>query len=292
MAYKPEIVFDLEPLPDMKLGVVNDLRRARLFVLDEPAWRHLRRIQLDPEMMALAYKMARFARPPFEVTAVAFHNAHENNEYPLGVVAWDEGQMALAMPSPHPRHKGRFFGWAPVEANWFDPTIRRVKMPGPGPFDPRPDEDRDRYASDDAWWPFELTRLFFLMLHQRNAIRLTDKPRFSSISSYGKRRTYLARTRVEIDLDRIRAPKRSDFDGPGRGPVRRHEYRGHFYHWNAPRSCTHDWQPLDDERKRWLCSKCSGTRTWKPAGWRGDATVGLASKDHYSVTHRGPETEN
>ena len=72
-------------------------------------------------------------------------------------------------------------------------------------------------------------------------------------------------------------------------PRRAHEVKGHYAvrvagRDGARRTCFHEWSEPDEEDRR-VCARCNALRYWRPTHMRGDASLGIVTKD-YSVSAR------
>lgn len=92
---------------------------------------------------------------------------------------------------------------------------------------------------------------------------------------------YLERRTVRLAVPRERALSDMRTRSDGR-PRRAHEVRGAMcYSRDTQRACAHDWQPVTHTRE--TCTRCGGRRWWRRPHMRGDARIGLVTKD-YRVT--------
>lgn len=120
-----------------------------------------------------------------------------------------------------------------------------------------------------------------LLLHQKKAIALTEKPAYRTMYR-GKSRPFMAHNVVTITLDspvQIRKAMSS-----GSGETRRaHEVPAHYAHRHGTRNCEHTWQKREDEENHWDCTKCGRFRYLRRHHMRGDASKGFVKKS-YNVT--------
>jgi hypothetical protein len=120
-----------------------------------------------------------------------------------------------------------------------------------------------------------------LLLHQKKAIALTEKPAYRTMYR-GKSRPFMAHNVVTITLDspvQIRKAMSS-----GSGETRRaHEVPAHYAHRHGTRNCEHTWQKRGDEENHWDCTKCGRFRYMRRHHMRGDASKGFVKKS-YNVT--------
>lgn len=96
----------------------------------------------------------------------------------------------------------------------------------------------------------------------------------------GKSTRLLEFSVVHVRGDAVAAVRTASVTGD-RGPVMRHEVRGHFRTdetWRAGR-CMHTMEVVERDQ-RWRCSVCGGQRWWVKAHERGDASRGYKRKEY------------
>ena len=120
-----------------------------------------------------------------------------------------------------------------------------------------------------------------LLLHQKKAIALTEKPAYRTMYR-GKSRPFMAHNVVTITLDSpVQIRKAMSL---GSGETRRaHEVPAHYAHRHGTRNCEHTWQKREAEENHWDCTKCGRFRYMRRHHMRGDASKGFVKKS-YKVT--------
>lgn len=117
------------------------------------------------------------------------------------------------------------------------------------------------------------------ILAQPSAHTLTRVDARSGISR-GKRVAYRAHNTVTIHLGEAEKHLREILNG-NRGPVRRHEVRGHWVNFHKVDGCEHRFlerDPFDGEHFK--CVNCGQLRSWRKEFLRGDAAKGFVTKDY------------
>lgn len=123
-----------------------------------------------------------------------------------------------------------------------------------------------------------------LLLHQKKAISLTEKPAHRAMYR-GKSRPFMAHNVVTITLDGPVEIRRAIHTGTGE-TRRAHEVPAHYAHRYGTRNCEHVWNKRENEDNHWDCAKCGRFRYLRRDHIRGDASKGFVKKS-YNVTTQG-----
>lgn len=296
------------------------LYRARSFVLDEAATDHVMRLGLNREIHDSileasngdpqadidwradpVIQMAEFARAPFEPCYVQFHIPGEWTTATDGIFPEQEGHPWPVGLLVHEGYVYLVRGRAPdrtcPKLHWvFDPAYRGLHwtdgMIRCSVIDPGGLFDVDTHIRDAGRTVMQLHRMlvsFFLLLHQPKAVSTEETVSRRVGVQGGKRKVYLARSSVSINLG-ASLPGRKSFRVDDRASPRRHVVRGSWVHRALDPECTHSWEreplPGKPDRVRYRCSKCRATRSWRDSHYRGDAGSGFSAREPYVVTHK------
>ncbi len=95
----------------------------------------------------------------------------------------------------------------------------------------------------------------------------------------GKMKSFMAHHTVKIKQNLGRKRILSALGGVPRSP-RRHEVRGFWRNHNKRPGCIHDFPLHPDDEGRYRCRQCDQFRVWVRNHYRGDARVGIVTKEY------------